>query len=643
ESRGVVALPRSLLAATAVAALTLSAVPVFAAEPTLDHIVSANPENWTPNVNDGKVEGMVQVGNRIIAVGTFTNVTAGGTTYPRNSIVAFNATTGAMDTTFVPDVGTKEVNDIVDAGDGTVFVGGLISSVNGTGRSKVARIDATTGALVTAFKPPSINGQVTDMQLVNGRLYIGGAFTTVGGVPRTLLAALDPATGADTGTVAFTFAQTWNGGKLGVKHFDISDDGHTLVAVGNWRTVNGQARTQIMRADLTGATATLSGWATTRFTSICSSRFDTYLRDVDIDPTGTYFVVVTTGAYSGGIGSGTLCDAASRWELAPTTSGQNPTWVDYSGGDTFTQVKVTGPVIYVGGHFRWLNNPYASDALGRGGVARTGLAAIDPRNGLPFSWNPTRARGVGVWEFMTTNAGLWVGHDTNTTGKETRKRIALFPSAGGTALPAENTGGLPGSVYLLSNTTDDSVTRRAFTGSSVTSSTSVANGGETWRNARGAVMIDGTLFTGWSNGTLRARTFDGTTYGASTTVNLNGLTDFASELPSVTGMTYDRASGRLYYTLSGQSSLFYRHFLPEDRLVGATRFTAMGNTNGISWNTASGLMLVGSTLYVGSSTTGNLAAVGWNNGTLTGTATTVSGPGIDGNSWRTRGSFVYAA
>ena len=59
------------------------------------------------------------------------------------------------------------------------------------------------------------------------------------------------------------------------------------------------------------------------------------MRDIDIDPTGTYFVVGATGAYSGGVSSGTLCDSISRWELAPTTSGQNPSWVDYSGGDTF--------------------------------------------------------------------------------------------------------------------------------------------------------------------------------------------------------------------------------------------------------------------------------------------------------------------
>ncbi len=123
---------------------------------------------------------MVQIGNRIIVGGKFTTVTAaasaGGATVTRNGIFAYNATTGVIDPTFVPNVGTKEVTEVVDAGDGTVFIGGLFANVNGAAKTgNVARINATTGAVVTTFKSPKFNAGIADMQLINNKLYVGGS------------------------------------------------------------------------------------------------------------------------------------------------------------------------------------------------------------------------------------------------------------------------------------------------------------------------------------------------------------------------------------------------------------------------------------------------------------------------------------
>ena len=621
------------------------ALPAHGVEPTHSGVVSMDPNNVTPNVNQGKVESMVQVGSRMIAVGKFTSVTApasaGGATFTRNSIFAFNATTGAIDTAFIPNVGTAEVTEVVDAGDGTVYIGGLFSKVNGVAKTaKVAQINATTGAVVTAFKAPALNGGLSDIQLINGRLYISGAFTTVGGQPHTLLTALNPTTGADTNTLNVSFTDTWNGGALGIKHFDISDSGSTLVAVGNFKTINGESRPQIVKLNLTGPTATLSPWATQRYTTNCASVFDTYLRDIDIAPSGNYMAVVATGAQAGGVGSGTLCDTASRWELGPTneSAGQDPSWVNYSGGDTFTQVKITGPIVYVGGHFRWMNNPFNADSAGQGAVPRDGLAALDPRTGLPTSWNPGRDRGVGVWEFLPTTTGLWVGHDTNHTGGEIRKRIAFFPLTRGFAMPAENTGSLPGDVYLLGQPAGDTVIDRDYDGTTA-SDTTAATGGVQWSSTRGAVMIDNTLYTGWSDGTLKARTYNGTTFGAATNVNLYGLTNFANEIPNITGMFYDKSAGRLYYSLPGQSQLFYRYFEPQSSIVGAVRFNGPATSSGIDFGSVSGMFLDNGNLYVGSSATGHLNVVHWSNGVISGSAADVSA----GKDWRAKGMFLYAS
>ena len=88
-------------------------------------------------------------------------------------------------------------------------------------------------------------------------------------------------------------------------------------------------------------------------------------------------------------------------------------------------------------------------------------------------------------------------------------------------------------------------------------------------------MIDGKLFTGWSDGTFKVQDFNGTTYGTQSTVPLalisgnTSLNRFATEdLPTVTGMFYDPATGRLYFTKTGSTALHYRSFSSQSRIVG---------------------------------------------------------------------------
>src|SRR3954466_11214361 len=126
---------------------------------------------------------------------------------------------------------------------------------------------------------------------------------------------------------------------------------------------------------------------------------------------------------------------------------------------------------------------------------------------------------------------------------------------------------------------NDTVIDRDFTGSTVTASQTVGNGCQSWSSARGAVMIDNTLYTGWSDGTLKARTYNGATFGAASNVNLNGLTQFANEIPHVTGMFYHKSPGRLNCRLAGQSQLYYRYFEPESQTVGAVEFAGPSNGN----------------------------------------------------------------
>ena len=641
---------RALVAAVPLLAggAVLASTPAAAVQPTAQSVVvSADPVNTTPHVLDGEVHAVAEVGDITVVGGTFSQVqdNLGGPVLTRTNLFAFRTSTGEILSTFNPTL-PEMVYEILPSGDGTTaYVGGAFQNINGAPRTaRVARIDVTTGVTDPTFVSPGLNGMVKDMALRNGLLYLAGNFTVVGPETRTVLAAVHPTTGALQAQPNLTFAGPRNGGALQIIKFDITPNGSQLYAIGNFTLVNGLSRSQAAKIDLTPTTATLSDWQTTRFTTACSSSFDTYMRDIDIDPTGTYLIIGTTGAYAGGPGTGTLCDTVSRWETGTTGANQQPTWADYTGGDTTWAVAAAGEAVYAGGHFRWFNNPSAADRAGPGAVPREGVAALDPRNGLPLSWNPGRDRGVGVFAFLASARGLWMGSDTDWTAGEHHGKIALFPTAGGSQLPDDFTGALPGTVYSVGASSTNAIRSRGFTGTAVTGSGTVGTGGFDWSTARGAFMVDGVVYSGTSLGTLQARTFGGTTFGAATDVNLNALTAFSTELKTITGTFLDPKTGRLYFTLAGTSRLYYRYFTSESRTVGGQRFDGPVNLTDLNWSQVSSMFQVGGFLYVASSADGNLRRYAWNSatGTPTAGATIVSGPTRDGQDWRARGAFAYA-
>ena len=607
----------------ALAAVSVAGAEVNSAQSV---VVSATPQSKTPNILDGIVNGVATVGNEVVVGGTFTQVkSSDGTTLNRSELLAFNPTTGVVDTNFAPTIAGGEVTAVAAAPGGTaVFVAGKFQTVNGTTQKRLVKINLSDGSVNTTFKPAVSGSWVEDIQTLGNDLYVGGAFTSLGGQPRERFGAVDVNTGLADPNVNIPFS-TKRDGTLRVAHFDISPDGTKLVATGTFLTANGQDRAQIAMLDLTTKPVSVSSWETDSFKPACNPKFDTYIRDVEFSPDGNYFVIGDTGAYTGGPAAGVLCDSVTKWDANATGPGQKPLWADYTGGDSITQVAVTGTAIYAGGHQRWMNNPNASDALGAGGVGRMGIAALDPVNGMPFSWNPGRnPRGTGVWALLATPAGLWVGSDTGYIDGLYRNRIALMPVTGGETIPTWNVGALPGSLDSLGTS---GLVSRSFDGSTVgaaSSSTAVD-----WSHVRGAFMINGTLYNGQDDGHLYARSFDGTTFGAATSVNLNGLTASNFPIASLTGMAYVPSTGRLYYTVSGSTTLYYRYFEPEDNVVGGQTFTA-----GTLPAAVTSMTIVGGNIYY--TTAAGLSSVAFVNGQASGSASLIASTG----DWSGRGLFV---
>jgi hypothetical protein len=417
----------ALRAAIATAAAVLVGVVVVQVLPSgasiaQGRIVSTNPVDYTPNINDGQVYKMAEVNGVLYAGGVFTSVTpsTGGAAIARSNILAFNAATGAISTTFAPSI-NGEVWAITYAGN-ALYVGGTFTSVDGVARRGLAKLDPTTGALDPNFNA-NLNGDVKESALVNGRLMISGTFSK-----RLTAVHLDKGTDPGYIKAAITGTVASNAGPTQVYRFAVDPAGTRLVGIGNFTAVGGASHIRAFMMNLSASGSAVSTWNYAPLNNPCSSTAAVaYLRDVDFSTDGGFFVLVATGyvAPAGTIGTA-LCDSAARfetWNLAPS----RPTWINYTGGDTLHSVAVTDKAVYVQGHQRWLDNPNGRDAAGPGAVSRPGIGAIDPRSGKALSWNPTKDRGEGGRDFLVTARGLWVASDTNVIAGETHKKIALLP------------------------------------------------------------------------------------------------------------------------------------------------------------------------------------------------------------------------
>ncbi|GGJ93651.1 hypothetical protein GCM10010123_24400 [Pilimelia anulata] len=410
-----------LLAGALGAAGPLSGAPARADLP-LPVVVSADPVDFTPHVTDGTVWAVALVGDTVVVGGDFTGVTdsSGKTAHERKHLFAYKLTTGEI-LPWAPTV-DRPVYALAAGAGRTVYIGGWFKTVNGAKQRGVAYLSLDDGQRVPGFKVGVNWGDVRALAADGNRLYLGGTFSTVNGVARAALARVDAGTGAvDADFDAKITAPGLQ--RPRVEDLALSPDGKRLVIIGAMKYAAGQPRNSVALFHTGGPTAALSTWYTNAYAPACMAGFDTYVRAVDFSPGGDHFVIVTTGRASG---PAILCDSAARFNVAGAGS-HLPVWVNRTGGDSLYAVAVTEAAVYIGGHQRWVNNPFGKESAGPGAVARPGVAALHPATGKALSWNPGKARGVGTRTLVATPAGLLIGSDTDKLGGEKHGRIGMFP------------------------------------------------------------------------------------------------------------------------------------------------------------------------------------------------------------------------
>jgi Ricin-type beta-trefoil lectin domain/Domain of unknown function (DUF5122) beta-propeller len=433
-----------LVPAVSGALIALGVAPAGAAVP-LTGVVSPAAVAWTPNVFAGTTSGPVcqqwfgggcgsstvwstaTVGGEVVVAGAFTQVCQpgsqghcrAGTLVTRDDIFAYQLGTGTIDPNFKPQFDKGPAFSVAAGPNGTVYVGGAFTTVNGASHHGLVQLQvtpgnaATDGKVVTAFTG-HVGTTVHSLAFSASALYVGGQFSTVDGAKEEGIARLNATTGALDTTFGMSIATpAVSGLPLKVAALSLTPDGKTLAIAGTFLDVNGQSRPRVALISTgggLGGKASLANWAAPILANNCSSEHD-YVRGIDFSPDGSFFVIATTGADSSPATAPSVCDAVARFPTAATGTNIAPTWENYTGKDSAYSVSVTSGVVYAGGHFRWLNNECGSDSrCEANSVLNMGFAAIDASTGLDIPWfQSLTLRGVGVVSLTAFPAGLFTG------------------------------------------------------------------------------------------------------------------------------------------------------------------------------------------------------------------------------------------
>ena len=376
-------------------------------------------------------------GNKTLSVLmlNLTNATLGDITNASVLIVdaeSQNVPAGSVDTSFNPDPGMDGyVQAITLQNDGKILVGGSFTSVNGIGRSRIARM-AVNGVLDGTFDP--LDGANDSVQAIavqtDGRILLGGRFTTFASTNRNRIVRLnadgrmdpsfDPGAGADNPVYAL---DVWKDGRIAVGGSFVNFRGFTRPAVAVLNT-NGSVRL-LFNADGQGPNAVVRALAFQPDGKLLIAGDFTYYKN---QPVGHVARLNDDGSLDTSFNAGGVGTDGTIYALD----------IDYNGR------------IIIGGLFTSVN-----------GVRRNNLARLNSDGTLDTSFLPTAAEiganGAVFAISLQSDGKVVVTGDFTRFNNVSRNRITrLFDD--GTTDPTINFGtGANAFIAAVANQTDDQI------------------------------------------------------------------------------------------------------------------------------------------------------------------------------------------
>jgi uncharacterized delta-60 repeat protein len=418
------------------------------------HLARLNADNtldltFNPTINSEVRAVAVQADGKILIAGGFTTV--GGVT--RNRVARLN-TDSTLDSSFNPNVTGDfgaTVETVAVQADAKILIGGRFTTVGGTARSYLARLNSD-GTLDGTFAPV-LNGDVDILRVQpDGKIIIRGNFSTIGGVSRSSLSRLNANGTLDTG---------FNPSTAGPHRcLTLQADGKILVGGGLTANGSGTTRQKLARFNTNG----------TLDTSFLDAGINGTVHEATVQPDGK---ILIGGDFTmvGGAQRSRLArlnaDGTLDTGFAPVVSGQvSEIVVQANGGILFTGSYSSVGGIMVNNIARWDGSAWSAVGLGTegdvrdlavsgsvlfavggfiqmNGVGSLGIARLDIPTG---KWT---SPGVGldgyVYSLAFSGSDLYVSGDFITAGGVVVNRIARWDGSTWSALGS----GLNGSVYAL--------------------------------------------------------------------------------------------------------------------------------------------------------------------------------------------------
>jgi hypothetical protein len=417
-------------------------------------VVSPTPVTNTPHLratNDNptqEIRQLVQCGDTMYAVGTFTEIMKGSTAYTRNNVFSFKASSPFTVTSWAPNVvgtygttanSSNTVNTIafVNGDCSHAYIGGKFTSVNGTAVKNIAEIDTTTGNVVPTFAS-SAAGAVQTIVGSGNHLLVGGNFTGINGdTTDPYMASLDPVTGRNDDFLHLNISGNYQypGVKTNptrVYNQQLSHTGTLDLVEGDFTSVGGNPRQQMFMLDVSGSSATVTGWTSPEFDGSssaypyqCATSLPFYIQAGSWSPDDQTIYIATTGYHPFLQSTSSvfppshpwtgLCDVAAAFPA--TQASVLHKWVNYTGCDSLYSTAADANGAYFGGHERWTMNTYGCDGTNTTGYNAPGMEGLDPANGKPYvrpdnsAGYYSRGRGLGADDMLLTSAGLWIASD----------------------------------------------------------------------------------------------------------------------------------------------------------------------------------------------------------------------------------------